>query len=84
MQHKWEVVASDRPIDPALVREIAAEIHLPEIVAKILVSRGMDTPRAAHLFFSAKTEDLYDPFLMLDMERAVERVVRALNIIWRL
>jgi len=79
MQHKWEVVASDRQIDPALVREIAAEIDLPEIVAKILVSRGIDTPRAARLFFSAKTEDLYDPFLMLDMERAVERVVRALN-----
>jgi len=79
MQTKWEVVAANRQIDPALVRAITAEIHLPEIVARILINRGISTLEMARLFFSAKTENLYDPFLMADMERAVERIVVALN-----
>lgn len=79
MQTKWEVVAAGRQIDPALVRAIAAEINLSDIVARILISRGISTPDSARLFFSAQTSDLYDPFLMADMERAVDRLVSALN-----
>ncbi|HDH57588.1 MAG TPA: single-stranded-DNA-specific exonuclease RecJ, partial [Bacteroidetes bacterium] len=76
MQVKWEVV---KPADRGLIRSIANQIHLPEIVAQILVNRGIDTSRAAQLFFGGKTKDLYDPFLMNDMDVAVDRVVSALQ-----
>ncbi len=76
MQVKWEVV---KPADRGLIRSIANQIHLPEIVAQILVNRGIDTSRAAQLFFGGKTKDLYDPFLMNDMDIAVDRVISALQ-----
>lgn len=79
MLTKWEVISASRRIDPAVVRAISQEINLPEVVAQILVNRGISTPQAARLFFTAKTDDLYDPFLMKDMEAAVDRVVSALN-----
>lgn len=76
MQTKWEV---DKSADPDLVRSIAAQLNLPEIVARILINRGVKTPEAARLFFHGGTADLYDPFLMKDMETAVDRVVSALR-----
>lgn len=76
MQTKWEVVQT---ADANVVRSFATKINLPEIVAQILVSRGIATPQAARLFFSGKTDDLYDPFLMADMERAVDRVITGLR-----
>ncbi len=79
MQTRWEVVSASRRIDPAVVRAITAEINLPEVVAQILINRGINSPAAARLFFEAKTRDLCDPFLMSDMECAVDRVVLALN-----
>jgi single-stranded-DNA-specific exonuclease len=76
MQIKWEV---DRTADPALIHSISSEIDLPEVIARILVNRGITSPEAARLFFTAGTENLYNPFQMSDMEAAVDRVVSALN-----
>lgn len=76
MQSKWEVI---KPADPDLVDKIATQLNLPPQVARILINRGIETPDAARLFFKGKTADLYDPFLMADMEAAVDRVIQALR-----
>ncbi len=76
MQAIWEVT---EPADSELVHSIAQQIKLPIVVAQILVKRGIDTPEAAQLFFHGKTADLYDPFLMHDMDIAVDRVISALS-----
>lgn len=76
MQSKWEVV---KPADPVLLDKIATQLNLPPQVAQILINRGIETPEAARLFFTGKTADLYDPFLMADMEAAVDRVIQALR-----
>jgi single-stranded-DNA-specific exonuclease len=76
MQIKWEVT---KTANPSIVNAITTEINLPRIVAEILICRGIDTPEAAKLFFKGGTASLYDPFLMADMEIAVERVVTALG-----
>ncbi|MCX6639725.1 MAG: single-stranded-DNA-specific exonuclease RecJ [bacterium] len=76
MQSKWEVT---KAANPSLVHAITEQINLPEIVAEILINRGIDTPQAAKLFFNGATADLCDPFLITDMEIAVERVVAALG-----
>lgn len=44
----------------------------------LLVQRGITTREAARSFFKPKWED-HDPFLMMDMDRAVERLDRALQ-----
>lgn len=58
---------------------IAAETGLSPVLADLLVQRGIDTVEKAEKFFNPQLSDLHDPFLMKDMDKAVERVERAVN-----
>ena len=48
-------------------------------VAELLIRRGVETPEEAATFFSPSIEDLHDPFLMQDMDKAVNRLNRAMG-----
>lgn len=48
------------------------------MLAHLLATRGVTTFEEARAFFRPSLDDLHDPFLMHDMEKAVERVLRAL------
>lgn len=48
-------------------------------VAELLIRRGVTNPRQADRFFSPSIADLHDPFLMPDMEKAVNRLNRAMG-----
>ncbi|SNS74286.1 exonuclease RecJ [Granulicella rosea] len=61
------------------VRELAQAVGCPESIARLLVSRGVDTPAKASTFFSPALADLHDPLLMLGMASAVERIERAVR-----
>jgi len=50
-----------------------------DIVATLLVQRGIDTYNAAKTFFRPSFEDLHDPFLMKDMDKAVARIEKAIT-----
>ncbi len=60
-------------------QELVQSIHVPESIARILVSRGVKTFEQARDFFRPSLERLPDPFLMDDMARAVERIQRAIE-----
>ena len=54
-----------------------ADLHsLPAIVVKILSNRGIDNPKS---FFSSSFEGLHDPFLIHDMDRAVDRILQSIE-----
>ncbi len=57
----------------------APDLHLSPVLANLLVQRGIDTVERARKFFNPQLADLHDPFLMKDMERAVERVEQAVR-----
>lgn len=61
------------------VSRLASELSLHPLAARVLVSRGYRTPGAASAFFADGLGDLPDPFTMKGMERAVERLLRALR-----
>ena len=63
--------------DPATVASLAAALRISPVLANLLVQRGIDTVEKADKFFKPSLADLHDPFLMKDMDRAVERVERA-------
>ena len=66
--------------DPEAVRRLRRELNdLPEALARALVLRGIDSFDAARHFFRAGREDLHDPFLMQDMDRAADRVAEAIE-----
>ncbi len=48
-------------------------------IPELLLRRGVSTPEEANGFFSPSLDDLHDPFLMPDMDKAVERLNRAMG-----
>lgn len=60
------------------VAHLQQSLNVPEIVASMLVQRGISTFEKAKSFFRPDLKALHDPFLMKDMDRAVERLEIAL------
>ncbi len=65
--------------DPATVEALASALRISPVLANLLVQRGIDTEEKVRSFFNPQLSDLHDPFLMKDMERAVERVEAAVR-----
>ena len=53
------------------------EINAPDIIAQMLVQRGIDTVPKVRAFFNPRIADMHDPFLMKDMDKAIERIQKA-------
>lgn len=78
MTHKWLwTPLSDEEI--TISNELTNELKLDPVVGRLLVKRGIGTAEDARAFFAPKLEDLHDPFLMKDMDRAVARLNKALG-----
>ena len=60
--------------DISLVENLKIKLNAPDIIARMLVQRGIDSVEKVNSFFNPKVEDLYDPFLMKDMDKAIERI----------
>jgi len=75
-EHRWKVAP---PPDPALVTQLSKEINVSETIARILIHRGIDSYDKAKNYIRPAFSLLHDPFLMDGMDRAVERLQRALD-----
>jgi single-stranded-DNA-specific exonuclease len=64
--------------DEEKASQLAAELGIDRVLANLLVQRGVETFEQARSFFRPRLEDLHDPFLMADMDKAVERVHEAI------
>ncbi len=65
--------------DPAKVDKLCAEVGIDRVLAQLLVDRGVETFDQARRFFRPSLSDLHDPFLMTDMDAAVERLHQAIT-----
>ncbi len=61
------------------VKSLAAELKVSELIACLLIQRGIETFEQARSFFRPNLEDLHDPYLMKDMDKAVSRIEKAIN-----
>ena len=59
--------------------QIAKDLGINPVLAQLLVQRGVATPEEARHFFHPRLSDLHDPFLMKDMDKAVDRLVKAMK-----
>lgn len=64
--------------DAAAVRALAAELGLPELLCKLLVARGFSATEDARRYLRPRLDHLHDPSTLGDLDRAVERIVRAI------
>ena len=76
IEKKWVV---REPGNPASVRQLAQELGIDQVLANLLVQRGIDTFAKAREFFRPDLSMLHDPFLMQDMGKAVERIDAAIR-----
>ena len=65
--------------DPEIVARLSAELGIDPVLAALLVCRGVKTFSEARSFFRPELSALHDPFLMKDMDKAVERLERAVS-----
>ena len=75
MNKKWEVCK----IEEELVNKICKENNLSTLLGSILVSKQVDSEEKIRLFLNPTREDFHDPFLMPDMEKAVQRILNAIK-----
>ncbi len=75
-QFRWTI---STPPAVETVNRLAEEARIPEAIARILLDRGIDSAEAATAYFTPRLDQLHDPFLMNGMEKAVDRIVRALE-----
>ena len=78
MHFKWnyEPPTSERL---ASAKELAEKIGMSQILAELLIQRGIRTESAAKRFFRPMLNELIDPFLMNDMDVAVDRLNDAMG-----
>ena len=65
--------------DRAMVEALSSQLGMSSVLTNLLVQRGIDTVEKAKKFFSPALRDLHDPFLMKDMDKAVERIEKAVK-----
>ena len=75
MNKKWEVCQEDED----KVIELANKSHLSMLLASILINRNIDTSQKVEKFVNPIRNDFHDPFLMPDMEKAVDRILKAIE-----
>ena len=75
MKKRWVLKSTD--IKKA--NDVAKQLNVSEILGQLLVQRGIDGFDDAKRFFRPQLADLYDPFLMKDMEKAVARLQEAIK-----
>ena len=75
MTKKWEVFEPEEK----LVKTIAKNNNISELVAKILINRGITEQKEIETFLKPKRHNFHDPFLMPDMQLAVNRILKAIQ-----
>jgi single-stranded-DNA-specific exonuclease len=65
--------------DSHKVKSLAKELKVDGLIASLLVQRGIETYEQARQFFRPSLEDLHDPYLMKDMDKAVSRIETAIE-----
>jgi single-stranded-DNA-specific exonuclease len=76
MEKRW--VVKDRG-DIAVVKQLAGTLNVPESLANLMVQRNITTADEAEVFFNPSLDHLHDPFLMKDMNIAVDRISTAVK-----
>lgn len=75
MRKKWKY----KELDEEKIEEIVKKFDVPELLATVLVNRGIVDDEEIRVFLNPTRSDFHDPYLMPDMEIAVERIIKAIN-----
>ncbi len=72
---RWSIKAKPEEEE---IKTLATALNVDGLIAQLLLQRGISTYKEAKKFFRPQLSDLHDPFLMKDMNIAVERIEKAI------
>lgn len=78
MNYKW-IYQPPTVEQKAEARNLASQLGIHPVLGKLLMDRGLNTVAEARRFFRPQLSDLHDPFLMNDMQAAVDRLNKAMG-----
>lgn len=76
MSARWLIKSEP---EQEVVKILENEVRLPNVLAKVLAQRGVKSFDQAKEFFRPTLQMLHNPFLMKDMDKAVERILLAIE-----
>ena len=76
MEKRWKI---KNKADQEVVNKLSAELGIDIVLADLLAQRGIKTYDEAKKFFRPSLNDLHDPFLMKDMDKAISRIEMAIK-----
>jgi single-stranded-DNA-specific exonuclease len=76
MEFRWKL---KEQADNESVDDLSEALGISKVLTSLLVQRGVTTFDEAKTFFRPSLEQLHDPFLMKDMDKAVDRIISAMN-----
>lgn len=74
MEKRWMIKCSN-----VNIKKLSKVTKINEAIVKVLINRGIKTSYDINRFINASLEDLYDPFLMKDMDKGVELIKKAIE-----
>ena len=75
MNKKWKIYE----VVEEKVEEISNKYHVNKLLATILANRNIVNEEEIRLFLNPTRNDFHDPYLMTDMEKAINRIVEAIE-----
>jgi len=72
----WEL---EKEQDKSKIKTLQDQLNVSKLVSSLLLNRDIDTFEKAKKFFRPSLSDLHDPFLMKDMQKAVDRIQQAIK-----
>lgn len=75
MEKRWNLLIADT----AIQRQLQDVLKISPVLCKLLVLRGISTFDEAKAYFRPQLSALHDPFLMKDMDKAVQRIEKAIE-----
>ena len=75
MNKKWQL----NEVNDELADKIANEFNISKIVASIIANKGLKDNNEIEVFLHPRRGDFHDPFLMPDMDKAVARIIQAIE-----
>lgn len=75
MRSIWKIKDSDS----ALAKHLSKSLNVHEVIAHLLINRGITEAAAAKKFLNPQLSDLHDPRLLKDMQKGIKRIKRAIK-----
>lgn len=75
MNKKWEFYEKDEE----MIKQVQEEFQISRLLATIIVNKNLKTKEEIEIFLNPTRNDFHDPYLMPDMEMAVNRIIKAIE-----